>query len=135
MKLKWEDDGTIKSPLARAKGLGSARDGVTHWWHQRLTAAANVPLMLWLVCSVSKMPGWSYETFTGWLAQPVNSILMILAILSVFYHAALGTQVIAEDYIHHEGLKIVKLAGIRLFFVAAGIASVFSVLKISLMAQ
>ncbi|PJB73496.1 MAG: succinate dehydrogenase, hydrophobic membrane anchor protein [Alphaproteobacteria bacterium CG_4_9_14_3_um_filter_47_13] len=131
MKLKWEDDGTFKSPLARARGLGAAHMGVTHWWHQRLTAVANIPLMLWLVWSVLQMQGWSYEIFTAWLAQPVNAILMILSLLSVFYHAALGSQVIAEDYIHHEGLKIFKLIGMRLFFIGAAVASIFSVLKIA----
>jgi len=131
MKLKWEDDGTFKSSLARARGLGAAHMGVTHWWHQRLTAVANIPLMLWLVWSVLQMQGWSYEIFTAWLAQPVNAILMILSLLSVFYHAALGSQVIAEDYIHHEGLKIFKLIGMRLFFIGAAVASIFSVLKIA----
>ena len=132
MKLKWEDDGTLKTPLARARGLGAARGGVTPWWHQRITAISNLLLMLWLVCQASQMPGWSYDVFTAWLALPLNAVLMILTIVSVFYHAALGAQVIAEDYIHHEGLKIAKLIGIRLFFIAAGAACIFSILKIAL---
>lgn len=131
MKLKWEEDGTIKSPLARARGLGASHDGVTHWWHQRITAFANIPLMIWLVWSVIQMETWSHADFTGWLAQPVNSILMILAVISVFYHAALGTQVIAEDYIHHEGLKVFKLVGIKLFFFGTAVACIFSILKIA----
>lgn len=131
MKLKWQDDGTIKSPLARAKGLGAAHEGTGHWWHQRVTAVSNLVLMLWLVWSVVNMSGWTYAEFTAWLAAPVNAILMLLAVVSVFCHAALGTQVIAEDYIHHEGLKIVKLAGIKLFFTATAIACIFSILKIA----
>ncbi len=133
MNLKWENHG-LKSPLARARGLGSAREGTDHWFMQRVTAIANIPLMLWLIWSIVQMPGWSYAEFTSWLAQPVNSILMILAVLSTFYHAALGTQVIAEDYIHHEGLKIFKLIGIKLFYFAGAVACIFSILKIALTA-
>ena len=131
MKLKWEEDGTIKSPLSRARGLGSSHDGVTHWWHQRITAVANIPLMVWLVYSVINMNDFNHATFTLWLAEPVNAILMILAVISVFYHASLGSQVIAEDYIHHEGFKVFKLISMRLFFVGTAIACIFSVLKIA----
>ena len=130
MNMKWEDTG-MKTPLARAKGLGSARDGVHHWWHQRITAIANIPLVLWLVWNIVNLKGATYAEFTSWLAEPINAILMILLVVSSFYHAALGCQVIAEDYIHHEGLKIFKLLGIKLFFIATGIACVFSVLKIA----
>lgn len=132
MKLKWQDDGTFKSPLSRARGLGAAHDGVTHWWHQRMTAVANLPLMLWLVWAVAHMPGWSHGEFTAWLAAPVNAVLMICALISVCYHAALGTQVIVEDYFHVEWMKITKLIGIRLFFTATGVACIFAVLKIAL---
>lgn len=131
MRLKWEDTG-LKDPLARAKGLGSAGEGVGHWIHQRITAVANIPLMIWLVWSFVHMTDWSYEVFTTWLAQPLNSILMILSVISVFYHAALGTQVIAEDYISCECLKFVKIVFIKLFYFATGVACVFSILKISL---
>lgn len=130
MKLKWEKDG-LKTPLSRARGLGSARDGVSHWMHQRVTAVANIPLVLWFVWSIVHLKGASHIEFTTWLAQPLNAILMILLVLSVFYHAALGTQVIAEDYIHHEGLKIIKLIGIKLFFIVTGVACIFSILKIA----
>jgi len=101
--------------------------------NQRITAIANIPLMLWLVWSViHHVQGASYDDFSSWLAQPMNAILMILAIISVFYHAALGSQVIAEDYIHHEGFKLCKLIGMRLFFIAAAVACIFSVVKIAL---
>lgn len=129
--MKWEDKG-IKTPLARARGLGSAKDGVEHWMAQRITAIANIPLMLWLVWSIVSLNGASHAEFTNWLAQPVNAILMILVVLSVFYHAKLGSQVVTEDYIHHEGLKMVKLIGQKLFFFAMAVACIFSVLKIAL---
>jgi succinate dehydrogenase / fumarate reductase membrane anchor subunit len=121
----------LQSDLGRARGLGSSHHGVGHWWHQRVTAIANIPLMLWLVWSVINMPGWSFEQFTTWLAAPINAVLMILAVISVFYHAALGTQVIAEDYIHTEWMKIAKLLCLRLFFLAGAVACIFSILKIA----
>ena len=130
MKLKWENQG-IKTPLARARGLGSARDGVEHWFMQRVTAIANIPLMIWLVYNIVAMKGASHAEFTSWLAQPVNAILMILVVISTFYHAKLGSQVVTEDYIHHEGFKMFKLIGQKLFFFALAIACIFSVLKIA----
>ena len=148
MKLKWENNG-LKSPLARARGLGSAKEGTDHWFMQRVTAIANIPLMLWLIVSVvdlaapvpplpgmppgvSGVPaGITYNELITWLSQPVNGILMTLAVISSFYHAALGTQVIAEDYIHHEGRKMVKLIGIKLFYFAGAVACVFSIAKIA----
>ena len=130
MSMKWEDT-PHKNPLARARGLGSVRHGSGHWMHQRITAVSNFVLMGWLIWTVSQMPDWTHETFTACLAQPMNTVLMILAILSTFYHAVLGAQVVVEDYIHNEGFKIVKLAGMRLFFIAAAITAIFSILKIA----
>lgn len=121
----------IATPLKNARGLGSAHHGVGHWINQRVTAIANIPLMLWLVWNVVHLAGADYAAFTGWLAQPVNAILMILVIVSTFYHAALGTQVIVEDYVHCEAKKLATLIGLKLFFVAAGTACVFSVLKVA----
>jgi len=131
MQLKWENKG-MKSALARAKGLGSARDGVDHWFKQRITAIANIPLVIWLVCSVVDLRTATHAEFTNWLAQPLNAILMILFIISVLYHAKLGAQVVTEDYIHNEGLKVVKLIAQKLFFFALGVACIFAVLKIAL---
>lgn len=123
---------SIQSPLAKARGAGSARSGVTHWWHQRLTAVAALPLMLWLACSATQLHGASYNDFTSWLSEPINAILMILSILTIFYHAALGVQVIIEDYVHHEGHKIFKLIAVKFYFIAAAVACLFAVLKIAL---
>ena len=130
MKLKWEKSG-MTSPLGRAKGLGSAKEGSDHWFMQRVTAIANLPLMLWLVYSAVNLAGATHAEFTNWLAQPINAILMILVIISVFYHAKLGAQVVTEDYIHNEFLKILKLIGQKLFFFGMAIAAIFSVLKIA----
>jgi succinate dehydrogenase / fumarate reductase membrane anchor subunit len=130
MSHKWDDSG-MKTPLARARGLGASHDGVTHWWHQRVTSVSSFLLMLWLAWAVVTIPGWSYAEFTGWLAMPINAILMILAVISVFYHAALGSQVIVEDYIHVEWFKVAKLMGTQLFLIAAAVACIFSILKIA----
>jgi len=131
MKLKWDNEG-IKSPLARAKGLGAAGHGSGHWMNQRITAVANIPLVIWFVYSVVDLVGASHAEFTDWLSQPANAILMILFVISVFYHTVLGAQVITEDYIHNEGFKFVKLIGQRLFFTAMAVACIFSILKIAL---
>lgn len=122
----------IISPLAKAKGAGSAHHGAGHWMHQRITALANIPLMLWLVWSVVHMQGWDYQTVTVWLAEPANSILMILAVLSVFYHAALGLQVVIEDYVSCACKRLLSVIIVRLVLAALGVAAIFSVLKVSL---
>lgn len=120
----------IVTPLRKACGLGSSHDGTHHWMHERITGVVSMPLILWLVWSVTRMTGWDYQTFTGWLGQPVNAVLMILSILSVLSHAALGLQAVCDDYIHHHGLRLVNVIGMKLFFAAAALACVFSILKI-----
>ena len=131
MKAKWEDNG-LKSPLARAKGLGSAKEGAEHWFMQRVTAISNLLLMIWLVWSVvQNVVGASHAEFTAWLAMPLNAILMILAVISVFYHAVLGCQEVVEDYIHCEWFKMLKLIGMKLFFFGMAVACIFSILKIA----
>lgn len=119
------------APLKKAKGLGSAHEGADHWLMQKITALANIPLVIWLIFSIVGLQGASYGQFTAWMGQPVNAVLMILLVISVLYHAKLGTQVIAEDYISCECFKMIKLIGMKLFFSAIGVACIFSVLKIA----
>lgn len=125
-------DKHILTPMKRAKGIGGSHSGVPHWIHQRITALANLPLVIWLIYSMMKMKGANYVEFTAWLAEPLNAGLMILLILSVFYHATLGLQVVVEDYIHCKCLKLAKLIAMKLFFIALGAACIFSVLKVAL---
>lgn len=122
---------SIQSPLARARGLGSAHDGVHHWVVQRVTSLAAIPLTFWLVWSVVRTQGWEYEAFLAWQAQPVNAVLMILSVITMFYHAALGMQVIIEDYVHGELSKFLSIHGLNILFFAGAIACIFSVLKIA----
>ncbi|MEM6782028.1 MAG: succinate dehydrogenase, hydrophobic membrane anchor protein [Pseudomonadota bacterium] len=121
----------IKSDLAKARGLGSAHHGTGHWMHQKLTAIANIPLVIWFVFSMISLIGASYAEYTAWLAQPINAILMILLVISTFYHAVLGSQVVVEDYISHKGLRLFKIIGQKLFFFAFAVACIFSILKVA----
>ena len=130
--LKWEKTG-LKTPLARARGLGAAKSGVHHWMMQRMTAISNLVLGLWLLYSLVTNADLQYVAGAeSWLANPVNAIAMILFVISSFYHAVLGCQVIIEDYVHNEGFKIFKLVGQRLIFLAMAIACIFSILQVAL---
>jgi len=131
MTMKWEDHG-MKTPLARARGLGSAKEGTEHWIAQRITAIAMIPLAIWLVYSIVDLKGASHAEFTSWLAEPFNAILMILFVIASMYHGVLGSQVVVEDYIHCEWFKTLKLIGNKLFFFSLAIACIFSILKIAL---
>lgn len=125
------DEQKYADPLKTAKGMGSAHEGVDHWMKQKITALANIPLILWFVWSIIGLQGASYTQFSGWLAQPVNTILMILLIISVTYHAKLGAQVIVEDYVSNKALRTTKLIIHKMLFFAIAVASILSVLKIA----
>ncbi len=123
----------LTAPLKRARGLGSAHHGVEHWWGQKITALANIPLILWLVWSIINLysNGASYALFTSWVATPINAILLIALFINMFKHAVLGAENIVEDYISCGWFKRMKLIGNKLFFCFLTIASVFSILKIA----
>mgnify|MGYP006198080517 CR=1 FL=1 len=91
----------------------------------------TLEIVLWLIWAVVRMPTWDYAEFVHWLGSPVNAVLMILSVISIFWHAALGSRVIVEDYVHNEAFKFIKLIGINFFFFAAAAACVFSILKIA----
>lgn len=121
----------MRNPLSVARGLGSTHDGTHHWMQERITSIAGLPLMLWLVWSVTHFGVMDYASFTVWLEQPINAILMILSIVTIFYHAFLGIQVVVEDYVHGEGIKLAALIGMKFVFAAAATACIFSILKIA----
>ena len=120
-----------RTPLSRAKGFGSARRGVEHWWKQRLTAAALVPLSIYFVYSVLVMVTSPDEDhLAGWLAQPHAVVLMSLFLIALFSHAKLGVQVIIEDYVHHEGMKFLLVTLITFTCWTLCAASLLSVLRL-----
>jgi succinate dehydrogenase membrane anchor subunit len=119
------------TPIAKARGLGAAHTGVGHWKMQRLTAIANLLLVLWFMFSAMALAGSGYEQTRAWLASPVSASLMALLIISTFYHARLGLQVVVEDYVHHEGLKIASVAALTLITFGLAVACIVAVLKIA----
>ncbi len=125
---------SLRTPLARVRGLGSAKEGVRHWWAQRLTAAALVPLTIWFVIAVLTMIGADHATFTAWLAAPLPALLMILFIVAGFHHMRLGIQVVIEDYVHGTA-KVVMQALLVAFTYTLGLACVLAVLRITLGGQ
>ncbi len=100
---------SIQTPLGRVRGLGSAKSGVEHFWHQRLTAAALVPLTIWFVWIVARYAGAPHADVVAALGNPINAALMLLFIVAGIYHMALGLQVVVEDYITTKGVKLAAL--------------------------
>lgn len=129
--MSSEPNNQFQTALGRARGLGSSKEGTHHWMHERITSITSIPLILWLVWSVVNMRGWDYLEFTAWLGQPLNAFLMILAVISTFYHAALGVQVIVEDYVHCHALRFCSLIGLNLAFLVAALSCLFSIIKIA----
>jgi succinate dehydrogenase / fumarate reductase membrane anchor subunit len=119
------------TPLARARGLGAAHGGVGHWKLQRLTAMSNAVLVLWFVFSAMALAGASYAEVRAWLASPLAATLMILLVISVFYHAPLGLQVIIEDYVHHPGMRIAALVLVRLVAAGLAVACIVAILTVA----
>ena len=117
--------------LGRVRGLGTAKSGTGHWWQQRVTAIANLVLMAWFIVSLVRLPNLEYQTVVAWLQQPIAAIPLLLLIASVFYHFRLGVQVMLEDYVHHEGNKVLAIMLLNFFVVALAFTAVFSVLKIA----
>jgi len=124
-------ENSMRSTLGRVRHLGSAKEGVHHWWMQRLTALALVPLTLWFVVSVASMAGMDHAAATAWIASPSVAIALVLLIGATFYHAQLGVQVVVEDYIHNEGLKLAVLVLVKFASIILSVAAIFAVLKIA----
>lgn len=121
----------LRTPISLARGLGSAKEGVHHWWMQRMTAVALVPLALWFVASLLCVVHADYTAMTEWVGRPVNTVLLALFLFTAFYHAMLGLQVVIEDYVHGEGAKIVSLLVMKFLLVLLGALSVIAVLRIA----
>ena len=121
----------LRTPLARAIGLGSAKGGVGVWWAERVSAVALVPLTLWFAASIIAHTGSDYVTVIVWLRTPLAAILMILLLIALFYHTALGLQVVIEDYVH-SATKFAAVIAVRLGCFALATAGVVAILRIAL---
>jgi succinate dehydrogenase / fumarate reductase membrane anchor subunit len=120
----------LRTPLSKVKGLGSAKEGTGHFWHQRLTSLLLIPLVLWVGFSLAALPV-DHATLVGWIQQPWVAVALVLLVMVVFYHAQLGLQVIIEDYISSHSKRTVTLLLTNLACLLLGIIGVISVLKIS----
>jgi succinate dehydrogenase / fumarate reductase membrane anchor subunit len=123
---------TLRSPLGRARGLGSARAGATHWWAQRLTSLALVPLTLWFICAAVRLTGASREDVAVWMSQPLVLVLMLALIVATFHHLQLGLQVVIEDYVHDGTQKLIALLVMKAVCVLLALACIVSVLRLGL---
>ena len=122
---------SLRSPVGRVLGLGSAGEGVGHWWTQRVTSVALVLLGLWFVFSLVRMPDVSYAVVTAWIASPVNAVLLALLIGTMVYHSMLGVQVVVEDYVSDHGTKIVTMLALQFIHILLGALGIFSVLRVA----
>jgi len=122
---------SLRSPLGRVLGLGSAHSGVHHWWHQRLTSLALVPLTIWFLVSVLALPSLGYETVVAWMSQSGTALLLVLFVVVATWHSQLGVRVVVEDYVHGTGARTLTLVIVTFAHVLIGAAGVFAVLKVA----
>lgn len=120
----------MRTPLGRVRGLGSAKDGTEHFWRQRVTAVANVPLVIFLVWLAVSLVGAPFATVTATLGSPFVAVLLLAAIVSITWHMRLGMQVIIEDYVHGETVRLVALMGNIFFCGGVALLSAFAILKL-----
>jgi succinate dehydrogenase / fumarate reductase membrane anchor subunit len=122
---------TMRTPLARAKGLGAAGHGAEHWWLHRMTAVSNVPLVIAFVIIVASLSGSTYEQATAIVSHPLVALLLILAVISVTNHMRLGMQLPIEDYVHDKGWKLAALIANNFYAVVIAVACLWAILKVS----
>jgi succinate dehydrogenase membrane anchor subunit len=122
---------SLETPLHKVRGMGSAHSGVSHFWRQRVTAAALIPLSIWFGVSLLGLVGAHEAATLTFLSQPLNAILMASFVIILLYHMALGLQVVIDDYIHNDGQKLALMLLMRLFAIAAGATSIFALLRIA----
>lgn len=122
----------MRTPLAHARGLGPAKSGGTsHWWAQRLTSMALLPLMLWFVVSVLSLVGADHGDYVLWVSDPGNTLLLVLTVVTIFYHSEQGLHVVVEDYVHSEVGKITALIAVKAFAYLGGIASLLAIFRVA----
>ena len=121
----------MKTPLGRVRGLGSARSGAHHWWHERLTSVASLILLVWFFVSLARLPDLGWRTVSEWLAAPLAAVPMLLLIVTIFWHLAAGLRVVVEDYVHAEGSKLFWLVLINFLSLFAAGLCLFAVAKLA----
>jgi succinate dehydrogenase / fumarate reductase, membrane anchor subunit len=122
---------SIKTPLGRVLGHGSAKQGVGHWWIERLTAIALLPLTVWFVWALLSLPSFGHADVVAWIAGPWTSVLLLLLVLAVTWHSQLGVQVFIEDYVHGPAIKFVSTLASSFAHIVIAVAGVFAILKIA----
>ena len=122
---------SLRSPLGAVSGLGSAKGGAHHWWLQRLTSIALVPLSIWFTVSILALPSMDRATVITWMAQSWTALLLIVLVLVATYHSQLGVRVVVEDYVHTPGMKTLTLVILTFVHTLLAVAGVFAVLKVA----
>lgn len=122
---------SLRSPLGRVLGTGSAKDGTGQWWAERISALALIPLTLWFFFSLLSLPVQDYGSVRAWLALPLNGFLAVVLVAVLTYHSYLGTNVIIEDYVHGNSVKLFSLLLLRFIYALVGGASVFAILRVA----
>ena len=122
---------SLRSPLGRVLGQGAAHAGVHHWWQQRLTSLALVPLTVWFVVSLLTLPSLGHATVVAWMSQSWTALLLIIFVLVAAWHSQLGVRVVVEDYVHDVGAKTLTLVLVSFAHVLIAVAGVFAVLKVA----
>ncbi|MBK8285051.1 MAG: succinate dehydrogenase, hydrophobic membrane anchor protein [Ahniella sp.] len=123
---------SLQTPLGRVRGLGSAREGVAHWWAQRVSAVLLLPLSIWFLSWVLPVLGQPYSDARVFVAQPLNAFLLLTFMLALIYHALLGVQVVIEDYLHTRWLEVSLQVAIKLIAFLAALATAFALIRIVL---
>ncbi len=123
---------SLRSPLGRVRGLGAAKGGTHHWWMQRVTSMALLPLTIWLVFSLARMPDATWQQASAWIARPFNAVLLLAFLAAAFHHTAGGLQEIVEDYVRGEITKIGGLLLIKGACFLLWLSATLAVLRIAI---
>ena len=123
---------SMSTPLAKARGLGAAKSGLHHWWHQRVSAVAMVGLVSWMMFLVFSLAGADYETAQNVLAHPAHATVVVLFVAVGLWHASLGLQVVLEDYVANEGVRLIAILAVKMAASVTAILAILSVLKVAL---
>ncbi len=122
---------SLRSPLGKVLGSGSAKEGAERWWAERLSSVALVPLTLWFLFSLLLLPSLEFSVIRAWMAVPMSGFLCVLLVAVLTYHAYLGTTVVVEDYVHAHGPKALLMVTLRFCYVLCGGAGIFAILRIA----